>query len=187
MFIWSLKTSKRELILLIIGMIMFIAAMIYVFYPRKESEAAALLEQGYTVDASNEAERKLFIGQFGWETEDDPVEVREIVIPVDFNDVYTKYNEIQTSQGFDLTKHRGEKVKHWTYRVTNYPDTSDVINANLLIKDGKVIGGAGDTLLIGSPTITAADFHYEGGEIEGKVSLAHGSTTNYTGETEILP
>ena len=53
--------------------------------------------------------------------------------------------------------------------------------------DGTVIGGAGDTLLIGSPTITAADFHYEGGEIEGKVSLAHGSMTNYTGETEILP
>lgn len=141
MFIWSLKTSKREIIFLIIGLIMFAAALIYVFCPRKESEASALLEQGYTVNASNETERRMFISQFGWETEEDPVQVREIVIPAEFSDVYIKYNEIQTAQGFDLTKHKGEKVKHWTYRVTNYPDTTDVIYANLLIQDGKVIGG----------------------------------------------
>ena len=53
--------------------------------------------------------------------------------------------------------------------------------------DGTVIGGVGDTLLIGSPDLTTSEFHYEGGEIVGKVTLAHGSTTNYTGETETAP
>ena len=53
--------------------------------------------------------------------------------------------------------------------------------------DGTVIGGVGDTLLIGAPDLTKSEFHYEGGEIVGKVTLAHGSTTNYTGETETAP
>ena len=49
--------------------------------------------------------------------------------------------------------------------------------------DGTVVGGIGDTLLIGS----TGTFHYEGGEIEGKVTLAQGSTCDYTGETETAP
>ena len=34
-------------------------------------------------------------------------EVKEVIIPEEFDDVYSAYNEIQRSQGFDLTQFAG--------------------------------------------------------------------------------
>ena len=39
---------------------------------------------------------------FGWEVEPQASETREVMIPAEFNDVYTTYNEMQKAQGFDL-------------------------------------------------------------------------------------
>lgn len=142
MFVWSMKTTKKELALLLVGLLLFISAMVYVLFPRGDKETAALTEQGYSLNASDANERSLFIKQFGWQTDDEPEEVREIVIPTSFSDVYTEYNEnVQKPQGFDLSRYCGESIKRWTYRVTNYPQCDDVVFINILIKDGKVIGG----------------------------------------------
>ena len=75
--------------------------------------------------------------------EEEPLEVKEIIIPAEFDDVYEKYNDIQKEQGFDLTAYCSKRVKKWTYKVTNYPnyEGSDCIRATLLVFDGKVIGG----------------------------------------------
>lgn len=141
MFIWSFKTSKKELILLIVGIVLFVAAIVYVLWPKGDNQTALLVQQGYSLDAGTQEQRMSFISQFGWEVEQEPVEVREVVIPSQFGDVYEKYNVIQLEQGFDLTKYKGERAKRWTYKVTNYPSYDNVVYINMLIKDGKVIGG----------------------------------------------
>ncbi len=141
MFIWSFKTSKKEIILLIVGILLFSAAIAYVLWPKGERETALLVQKGYTLDAENAEQRENFAEQFGWEIDSEPVEVREVVIPSQFGDVYEKYNQIQLEQGFDLTEHKGERVKRWTYRVTNYPNVVDDVYINILIREGKVIGG----------------------------------------------
>ena len=41
----------------------------------------------------------------------------------------------------DLSKLKGKKVKRWTYEVTNYPKQTEGVRANLLVLDGKVVGG----------------------------------------------
>lgn len=85
-----------------------------------------------------------FISYYGWEVDEQPAEVREVIIPETFDEVYTNYNEIQLAQGFNLEKYAGQKVKRWTYIVRNYPETSpedDYIRINILISDGVVIGG----------------------------------------------
>ena len=66
-----------------------------------------------------------FISSFGWEVINEPDDVREVIIPVEFDDVYKNYNEIQISQGYDLEKYAGERVKKWSFTVTNYPDYED--------------------------------------------------------------
>lgn len=35
----------------------------------------------------------------------------------------------------------GKTVKRYTYIIHNYPDETDQVRANLLVYDGKVIGG----------------------------------------------
>lgn len=65
----------------------------------------------------------------------------QVVIPQTFGDVYQNYNEIQTSQGFDLSKFKGKQVSRFTYSVLNYPGQKEYIRANLLIYKNQVIGG----------------------------------------------
>lgn len=141
MFIWSFKTSKKELLLLIIGIVLFVAAIAYVLWPKGEESTSLLVQKGYSIEAETEKQRLGFARQFGWEIDTEPVEVREVVIPSQFSDVYENYNKIQLEQGFDLSDYKGERAKRWTYRVTNYPGTADVVYINMLIKNGKVIGG----------------------------------------------
>lgn len=88
-------------------------------------------------------ELKSFISSWGWTVNEEPDEVREVTIPAEFDDTYTKYNEIQTAQGFDLSSLKGQRVKRWTYTVTNYPgyEAEDCIKINILVYDGCVVGG----------------------------------------------
>lgn len=93
---------------------------------------------------SNNEEILTFISGYGWEVDEEPIEVREVVIPEVFDEVYDNYNAIQLKQGFDLTEFAGQRVKRWTYVIRNYPDTASddgFIRINLLINDGVVIGG----------------------------------------------
>ena len=103
----------------------------------------AVMSDGTTVSlsAADAQGREAFLAQFGWEIEPDPLAVKEVIIPARFNEVYAQYNELQKTQGFDLTALYGNNVKIWTYRVTNYPGATCDVVANLMIKDGRVVGG----------------------------------------------
>ncbi len=94
-------------------------------------------------NASSSEQVLEFISNFGWEVANEPDEIREIVIPIEFDEVYKSYNEIQLSQGYDLTKYAGERVKNWTFTVLNYPgyENAEFIKINILICDNVVIGG----------------------------------------------
>jgi len=85
-------------------------------------------------------DRVAFLNAFGWEVGADPIAIEEVVIPAEFDDVYTQYNEIQQYQGLDLSRYRGKTVKRYTYRVTNYPGGEEA-NANILVYKERVIGG----------------------------------------------
>lgn len=82
-----------------------------------------------------------FLESFGWQVSKEPLEIADVIIPQTFGKVYENYNVIQTSQGFDLTKHKGKQVKRYTYAVLNYPSQKEYIRANLLIYNEKVIAG----------------------------------------------
>lgn len=99
---------------------------------------------GISLSANSAQERLSFISHYGWEVDEEPVEVREVIIPEVFDDVYQNYNKIQLEQGFNLEKFAGQRVKCWTYVVRNYPGTmpgDDYIRLNMLVSDGVIIGG----------------------------------------------
>ena len=60
-------------------------------------------------------------------------------IPTEFNEVFTRYNELQQSQGFDLAPYAGKRAKRYVYRVTEGVE-GDNICATLLIYKDTVIG-----------------------------------------------
>ena len=62
-----------------------------------------------------------------------------MTIPAEWNDVYTKYNDLQREQGFDLTEYKGMPAEIYSYSVLNYDGRPNNIVANLVLCDGKLI------------------------------------------------
>ena len=140
MFIWSFRMSKKELIIIAVGLAVFVIGAVLLLCTAGAESTSAPLGPGYTVAASDEAGRRAFLEQFGWQTEAEPVSVREVTLPAQMDERLSEYNAIQLRQGFDLSALCGKRLKLWTYNVTNYPAGGKVV-ANLLVRDGTVVGG----------------------------------------------
>ena len=87
-----------------------------------------------------------FLSQFGWVVDAGSVETREVTIPAEFDKVFAGYNELQKSQGLDLSKYKKKTVTRHTFTVTNYntPDGEaypGTVYANVLVYRNRVIGG----------------------------------------------
>lgn len=138
MFVYSIKSKHIKIALLVI---FIVATVISLFILSRDSQETG--KSGMSIKASTHEERMAFLSQYGWEIDEDPIEVQEVIIPTEFDDTYTAYNEIQKAQGFDLTVYAGMRAKRWTYVVKNYKgyENKDCIHANVLVYDGLVIGG----------------------------------------------
>ena len=97
-------------------------------------------DRGRNAAGTNE-QRIAFLESFGWQVESEPLEILEVIIPEQFDEIYTAYNEMQTAGGFDLSEHAGRRVKRFAYRITNYPGTQEPVRAHILVYRDKVIGG----------------------------------------------
>ncbi len=139
LFIWSFRMSKRELIIIGVGLLLFIAAAAAII-GTAGSRAASAVPGGHSTAAADEESRAAFIRGFGWEIQEEPLRVKEITMPDSGDSGFLEYNELQKKQGFDLTSYCGRRVKLWTYRVTNHP-AGDRVLASLVICDGQIIGG----------------------------------------------
>lgn len=142
MFVYSVKTSKSKIAVLLVALIATAAAVLFVAFGEKTPVATD--ENTVSYKAENAEQRNAFISQFGWKFSADPVEVSEVIIPQEFDDVYMNYNEINKAQGLDLEPYKGMRAKRWTYDILNYPayeGRSGVVQLNLLVFNGVVIGG----------------------------------------------
>ena len=139
MFVYSV--NKRQLKLGAVIFVLAVMCIVLAVITKDSIETAGGTQNN--VRASTDEERIAFLSQFGWSVDEEPVEVKEVIIPSQFDEVYEKYNLIQKNQGFDLEQYRSKRVKKWTYIVRNYKgyENSNCIRATLLVFDGNVIGG----------------------------------------------
>lgn len=139
MFVYSIKSKHVKVALLLL----FVIVTVISLFILSRDSAQTGKGDNVTLKASTHEERMAFLSQYGWEIDEEPVEVREVIIPEKFDDTYTAYNEIQKGQGFDLTVYAGMRVKRWTYTVKNYTgyENKECIHANILVYDGLVVGG----------------------------------------------
>ena len=86
-------------------------------------------------------DRVEYLSAYGWQIAEEPIATQELLIPEEMDDSYTEYLALQNSQGFDLQKYAGKRVKRYTYEVLNYPTGESGVQANLLICKNTVIGG----------------------------------------------
>jgi hypothetical protein len=86
-------------------------------------------------------ERAEFLMECGWAVDVQTEQEQDIHIPERFNDLYDSYNDLQLQQGYDLTPYAGQDCTMYTYTVTNYPDPSQTVLADLYVYKNRIIGG----------------------------------------------
>ena len=108
-----------------------------------EAESGATVSYRYDkVKSADDAAN--FLSQFGWVVDAGSAETREVTIPAEFDKVFAGYNELQRSQGLDLSKYKKKTVSRHTFTVTNYAEQVGVegtVYANVLVYRNRVIGG----------------------------------------------
>lgn len=141
MFVYSVKTSKTKIMVGAFAVVAVVISIAMLFMNEKEP---ALNDSAVNYKAENSVQRTAFLSQFGWKISDEPVEISEVIIPADFDEGYTEYAAMNKAQGLDLELYKGVRAKRWTYDVLNYPGLENMkgtVQANLLIYEGRVIGG----------------------------------------------
>ena len=143
MFVISLKSDiiKKLTLVAVIAVFVLIGGVVAV----STNEVATVGNfSDISLKGSTHQERADFFRQFGWEISEEPTEIKETIIPEEFDETYEQYNAIQKGQNLNLEKYKGMRVKSWSYDILNYPgyeNTDGVIKGNILTYDGKIIGG----------------------------------------------
>ena len=129
----SLRANRKRVIAFLILVAVVVGACIFLHSGKGEEEKNEFPGE------TNE-QRVAFLQSFGWQVEETPAETREVMIPAQFNDVYTTYNVMQKAQGFDLKPYAGETCTQYRYKINNYPNEPEVY-ATLLVYGKLIIGG----------------------------------------------
>ena len=90
---------------------------------------------------SDNDSRVQFLQDLGWQVTTSPKEASQVRIPSEQSPVYSRYNDLQKSQGYDLTQYAGKTVMRYVYEVNNYPNAEQPVYATLLVYKNQSIGG----------------------------------------------
>ena len=103
---------------------------------------------------SDNDNRVQFLESQGWQVTTSPKEASQVKIPTEQSPVYSRYNDLQKSQGYDLSAYAGKTVMRYVYEINNYPNAQQPVYATLLVYKNQIIGG--------DVTDTAAKGHIRG-------------------------
>ena len=135
MNIYTFKLNKKS-IAIIAAAIILVITLAVVLISCKNDDA-----QQTSGKLTEKEELAQYIASLGYSVDENVYQMREVVIPSKFDEVYTQYNQLQKDNGFDLEKYKGKKVCLHTFGLKDYDGATDVL-CDLLVYKGKVIGGS---------------------------------------------
>lgn len=138
MFIYTIRASTIKFFGCIILCIAVLVLLLTLGQAETVYASAVGREINYGGMKTNE-DRIAFIEGFGIKVKPEPVTEETFTMPEDFDRVILGYNQIQRTQGLDLTKYSRKRVTHYAYEVTNY-DSDGTVFVNLLVYRGRIIG-----------------------------------------------
>ena len=162
MFVYSLKASTLKFFAVIcVALVALIALIAFVpAYASGDGDAFTGTSAGVQAGTSGESgssggaqtvyrydkvksadDAAQFLTQFGWTVDAGSAETATVTIPAEFDKVFAGYNEMQKTQGLDLSKYKKKAVTRYTFTVTNYKDYEGTVYANVLVYRNRVIGG----------------------------------------------
>lgn len=133
MFVLTAKVSKTKLAAIVTLIIAAIVAAAVVI--------AAKTDRPETDKADTNEGRVAFLAAYGWEVDAQPIQTQTVTVPKKDSEIFSRYNRLQQSQGYDLTDYAGKTVNRYVYEILNYPEATHPVYATLFVYEGRVIGG----------------------------------------------
>jgi len=135
MFVMTAKVDFKKILIILAAIAGVILALVILLGGGNDATATN------APAASNNDSRVKFLTDQGWEVTTSPTESGQVRIPQEQSDVYKRYNELQKSQGYDLTPYAGKTVMRYVYKINNYPGATEPVYATLLVYKNQIIGG----------------------------------------------
>lgn len=149
MFVFSVKASRRQLISLLICLVVLAGILLAAFlWP-----VGGAVSTAAPVTAADNPARVAYLQSLGYDVDLAYCEVREVLIPDEFDETFTAYNELQKQAKMDLLPYHGKRLKCWSYRVLgNQSDAGEVLAHLYVYKDAVVGGDISETVMGGRVT-----------------------------------
>ncbi|MBQ8860504.1 MAG: DUF4830 domain-containing protein [Ruminococcus sp.] len=152
----KLKSKKAKFLVLAIACVLvlfiaFICVSSFVYTPPKSIEVEG--KGKYTTVVKTDEDAQEFVEQFSYEVEE-LYSLQEMYVPIEFNEIYAKYNEVQKTQGLDLEPYKGEKCKLYIYKLKDYEVDNAQAYMSVLVLEDRVIGGHISTMIEGCESHT---------------------------------
>ena len=133
MMVMTAKVDLKKIALILGAVAAVILALILLFGGDQTQTTAAPV-------ANNDARVK-FLEDLGWEIAASPTESGQVRIPETMTEVFDRYNNLQKSQGYDLSAYAGKNVMRYVYKVENFPNAAEPVYATVLVYKNQIIGG----------------------------------------------
>ncbi len=134
MLVMTAKLDKKKVALIFSAIVVIIAAIALLFSGGDSTPTLS-------TDVSDNDSRVNFLKEFGWEVTTSPIESSQVKIPKEASEIFERYNALQKSQGYDLSKFAGKTVMRYVYEIKNYPGATEPVYATLLVYKDQIIGG----------------------------------------------
>lgn len=134
MMVMTTKLDIKKIGIILASIAAVILAIVLIFGGGNDTATATSAVSG------NEA-RVEFLTDMGWEVSTSPTESGQVRIPEQQSDLFSRYNTLQKSQGYDLSQYAGKSVMRYVYKVNNFPNATDPVYATLLVYKNQIIGG----------------------------------------------
>ena len=137
MFIYSIRASTVRFFGCIFICLAVLVLLLTLGSAQTVYASAGGREINYGGIKTNE-DRVAFIEKFGIKVKPTAVTEESFSMPEDFDRVIAGYNEIQKSQGLDLSKYKNKRVTHYAYEAVNY-DAEGTVYVNLCVYKNRIV------------------------------------------------
>ncbi len=135
MLVMTAKVNKKKIAVFAGAILAVIAALVLLLGGGGSAQTSA------AASVTSNDDRVKFLTSFGWEVVTSPTQTSQVRIPAEESQVFSRYNALQKSQGYDLSPYAGKTVMRYVYKIKNYPGATEPVYATLLICNNQVIGG----------------------------------------------
>ena len=133
MMMMTAKINIKKVLIALAAVAGLIIALVLTLGNRSQPTAVS--------NMSDNDSRVQFLKAQGWDVTTSPTESSSVRIPKEMTPVYDRYNELQKSQGYDLSQYAGKTVMRYVYQVNNFPGATEPVYATLLVYKNQIIGG----------------------------------------------